>query len=88
MERLTGMGPFDYNILLLRLFYLMPKTADHIKYLGQLIVVLLLCILRLLVSLVVWFSDLSATHSVSSVEHLVCVTYRRGDGGYLLLVFH
>ena len=78
------MGPFDYNLLLLRLFYLMPKTADNFKYLGQLIEVLLLCILHLLVSLLVWFPDLSCL--LLSLSRAQCLSH--SERRQLLLPFH
>ena len=37
MGELAGMGPVDYALQPLCLFYLMPKTADNFKNLGQLI---------------------------------------------------
>lgn len=37
MGELAGMGPVDYALPPLCLFYLMPKTAYHFKNLGQLI---------------------------------------------------
>ena len=37
MGELAGMGPVDYALPSLCLFYLMPKTADNFKNLGQLI---------------------------------------------------
>lgn len=37
MGELAGMGPVDYALPPLCLFYLMPKTADNFKNLGQLI---------------------------------------------------
>lgn len=37
MGEIAGMGPVDYALPPLCLFYLMPKTADNFKNLGQLI---------------------------------------------------
>lgn len=37
MGEIAGMGPVDYTLPPLCLFYLMPKTADNFKNLGQLI---------------------------------------------------
>lgn len=38
MGEIAGMGPVDYALPPLCLFYLMPKTADNFKNLGQLII--------------------------------------------------
>lgn len=42
MGELAGMGPVDYALPPLCLFYLMPKTGDNFKNLGQLIMRFLL----------------------------------------------
>lgn len=47
MEEVAGMGPVDYALPPLCLLYLMPKTADNFKNLGQLIMRLFFVLLLL-----------------------------------------
>lgn len=58
MGEIAGMGPVDYTPPPLCLFYLMPKTADNFKNLGQLIMRFIFIPFFSLLSCIHFFCDL------------------------------